>query len=253
MERTHLHRVDDPSASTKPVYTRFQHPFAGFPSLRSHIHPHLVIFNLGDKIMRDADAASYLIFHPDLELRAIAQDALRIYEIWMEAQPRRAAGFSFHETQAKCPGYCTSDGEDSEDVQFWDILRPRSSKISSSSPSMDYMLRPKADFPDDESVDTLDSGNICQIDWWVRPSTVDKLWLEDVRQWQASSAAGDYEYNAPWEDQISSPVLAVSDPFSNISAVSSDSDASGRRRVVCVLRRIYFRVTYLLHVKRHPL
>lgn len=206
MESTYLHRVDDPSLIEK-TYTRSQYPFAGFPTLRSHVHPHLVIFNLCDKLKSSPGTALYLSFHTDREVRTTFVDMLSVYRIWMGAHPRRAAGFYVNGPDAASPGFCSSEDPYSEDVDNWDAPIARSRKPASSSPSEDPLAW--IDQSEDESLDSLDSGNVERVGWWLHPSAVEKLWLEDMRQWQASSATGHYEYHAPWEEPNACPVFEV--------------------------------------------
>lgn len=132
---------------------------------------------------------------------------LSVYEVWIRAPPRRAAGFYASPPDAISPGFCFEDLDYSEDVMNWDAPRVRSRGPVSSSKVLVRM-----DLSDDESLDSMDSSHVKRIDWWLRPSMADRVWLEDMRQWQASSAAGDYDYEAPWEDQICSPMLEVCDP-----------------------------------------
>lgn len=193
------------------TYAPFRDPFLGLPTLRSHIHPHLLIFNLGDKIESDPDAAWRLIFYPDPELCALAQDVLSIHEIWMEVQPRRAAGFCADKSQAASPAFTYENDGSHEDICNWDAPRPRTCDSSSRSRPRAYMEPPNADYPDDEYLDSMDSGNFEQLDWWLRPSSVNKLWLKDLRRWQAASATGAYEYHAPWEELDNSLVFEVCD------------------------------------------
>lgn len=223
LKNSHLHRAnDDPLAGTT-TYARFRYPFLEFPTLRSHIHPHLLIYNLGDKVKNDPDAAFHLIFHADRDLRALAQDVLSIYEIWMDVQPRRAAGFCVDNSQAASPGFISENGGSPEDVRNWDAPRPRTCTLSSSLRPSPYIVLPNTDSPDDESLDSMDSCNVEQVDWRVRPSTADKLWLEDMRRWQASSATGDYEYYAPWVETNTCPVSKVYAPLSYANTNPSDN------------------------------
>lgn len=208
MKKTHLHRVDDTSLAGR-AYAPFRDPFLGFPTLRSHIHPHLLIFNLGDKVKSDPDAAFHLIFHPDPELCALAQDVLSIYEIWMEVQPRRAAGFCGDKSQTASPAFTSESNGSCEDILNWDAPRPRTCDSPSNSRPRAFMELPNTDWPDDESLDSMDSGNVEQVDWWLRPSSADKLWLEDMRRWQASSTTGDFKYHAPWEELNDNLVFEV--------------------------------------------
>lgn len=204
---THLHRANDPS-SAHQTYARFQYPFAEFPTLRSHVQPHLVIFNLCDKLKSDSNASVHLaLLHPDKEIRASALDMLELHQCWLGAHPRRAAGFYFNKLEATLPGFCYEDVDDSEDVAHWDAPRARIRKPEVKPRSEDYLAQ--MDSSDDESLDTLDSGYVEHIDWWLSPSSVDRLWMEDIRQWQASSATGAYDYNAPWEEPYVSPVFEV--------------------------------------------
>lgn len=211
MKATHLHRVDDHTTTDK-TYTRFQYPFSGFPTVRSHVHPHLVILNLCDKLKDDIRASVHLLMlHPDPDIRATALDMLDLHKMWLDAHPRRAAGFYVNKLDATSPGFRFEDVDYSEDVVSWDAPRARLRKPAPKPRFEDYLAQ--IDQSDDESIDSLDSGNIEQVDWWLCPSSADRMWLEDVRQWQASSATGDYEYHAPWEEPSACSVSEVCDAF----------------------------------------
>lgn len=174
------------------------------------MQPHLVIYNLVDKLKSDADAVYSLTLDHDEEVSLIADKSVLLYAIWTKVRLPEESRFHVWPMHATYCGFYAEDDHSSDDVVNWHALRPRTYKLADSPRTREFMRKLRVIYPRDESVSTMDSGNVEPVDWWVRPSRKDQIWAEGIRQWQESSAVADSGYYEPWIDDADDTIHSVS-------------------------------------------
>lgn len=108
MEHNHIHRIhnlqevegfDDPETRE---YVHHHHPFADFPPMMSHVHPHFVVYNTSEKLIHLNPVE---ILHLATVHGPIITDILRLRGIWSDVELPATGEFRVDDKDADQPGF----------------------------------------------------------------------------------------------------------------------------------------------------
>lgn len=194
-----LHRLDDPSLGEER-YARHRHPFSSLPLLRSHVHPHLVIYNLMDKLTCDMAAIMALNRKFGKDISRLMFNLHEIHKRWTNVQLPRRSRFHVNLRYAVCPGYHVDIDPDGQ--ASWDIPGVREYKLPSSRRSKAILQELEDLGVSDSEGSTLGSSDSGTggLEQFLHSLEEDQVWASEVRSWQASSAIAEPAYYEPWSE-----------------------------------------------------
>lgn len=194
------------------------------PVLRSHVHPHLVVYNLMDKMLSDKMAMLHLNGNFSDEVSDMLRDILEVYTIWTDVRLPRASRFYVDLRHALCPGFQVCI-DPSDGLADWDIPGIRDYKLASS-PRSKAILQKLEDLEDSEgswsSLGSHDSGNGGE-ERFPHSLDDDKVWADEIRAWQSSSAIADPYYYDAWTE----PEGHASPPVQSMVPTNTTQDEEG--------------------------
>lgn len=203
MENSHLYRVDDTLPLSGQSFAHYKYPFPSFPVLHSHVQPHLVVFNLMDKLASDSPALCTV----GSRYSQLA-DLWQIYEVWTNVRLPPRSTFHVDIQYTLYPGFQV-DIDPNDGLAGWDVPGARAYKLATSPRSQAFLQKlHDIGFSEGSSLCSDDSGNGGE-ERFFQSLEEDKLWAADIRMWQASSAIADPGFYELWtepEEYILVPV-----------------------------------------------
>lgn len=187
MESVHLCRHNDSSALGEERFCDHRYPFSSIPNLRSHVQPHLVIYNLMDKLLSDRKALLNLNMNFDDEVSYMLRDILKVYRIWTNVPLPRTSRFNVNLRHALCPGFRILVDRD-DGLANWDTPGIRDYKLASSPRSKAIIQKLEDQGVSEGSWSSLgshDTGNYGE-ERFSHSLEDDKVWATAVRMWQSS-------------------------------------------------------------------